>query len=70
MNKHKSNWSAMGIEPRESPSVKQEDFEKLEHQLKILIGKYGGTEVLTAVRLLWEREGINETRTQNITPIL
>ena len=57
MNKHKSNWSAMGIEPRKSPSVKQEDFQKLEHQLKILIGKYGGTEVLTVVRLLWEREG-------------
>lgn len=55
MNKYKSNWSVMGLEP--SPSVKQEDFQKLEHQLKILIGKYGGTEVLTAVRLLWEREG-------------
>jgi len=61
MNKHKSNWSAMGLEP--SPSVKQEDFQKLEHQLNILIGKYGGTEVLTAVRLLWEKEGSNEART-------
>ena len=56
MNKHKSNWSAMGLEP--SPSVKQEDFQKLEHQLKILIGKYGEREVLSAVRLLWEREGV------------
>ena len=56
MNRHKSNWSVMGVEPNSCPSVKQEDFKKLENQLKILIGKYGKTEVLTAVRLVYESE--------------
>ena len=57
MNRHKSNWSVMGIEPNPLHSVKQEDFKKLERQLKILIGKYGKHEVLTAVRLVYESEG-------------
>jgi hypothetical protein len=57
MNKHKSNWSAMGLEP--SPSVKEEDFKKFEHQLRILIGKYGARDVLTAVRTLYEKEAPN-----------
>jgi hypothetical protein len=46
----------MGIEPSER-SAKQEDFEKLERQLKILIGKYGKHDVLTAIRKLYESEG-------------
>lgn len=56
MNRHRSNWSVMGIEPNNCLSVKQEDFKKFEHQLKILIGKYGKSEVLTAVRLVYESE--------------
>lgn len=56
MNRHKSNWSVMGNEPSDCPSVKQEDFKKFEYQLMVLMGKYGKNEVLTAVRLVYESE--------------
>lgn len=58
-NKHRAHWSVMGIEPIQTKSAKQEDFEKFEHQLKIMIGKYGKTEVLTTVRQIYESEEPN-----------
>lgn len=42
----------MGIEP--SSSLKQKDFIEFEHNLKIMLGKYGSTEVLTLIRKTYE----------------
>jgi len=43
MNRHKSNWSVMGIEP--SKTVRQMDFENFEQSVKIMMGKYGTTDM-------------------------
>ncbi len=45
----------MGIEPSEK-SVKQIDFENFEKQAKIMIGKYGTTDVVSLVRKIIESE--------------
>jgi hypothetical protein len=53
MNKHQAYWSVMGNEPSEK-SVKTEDLQKLEKQLKVLFNKYDKTEILSLVRKVYE----------------
>lgn len=52
MNKHRAYFSAMGIEPSEK-SVKQEKFEELEKQLRIMMNMFSAEEVLSTVRNIY-----------------
>lgn len=52
MNKNKLYWSTMGIEPSDK-SVKQEKFEELEKQLRIMMNMFDSDEVLTVVRKVY-----------------
>jgi len=56
MNRNKSNWSAMGIEVQTEQSQLSKDYEKLRTDLKIMIGKFGLTEVVKEIRKLMTEE--------------
>lgn len=49
MNRHRDNWSVMGLEPLGTSQLSQ-DYEKMRQQLRVMIGKHGIDEVLKEVR--------------------
>ena len=53
MNRHRAHWSIMGNEPSES-TAKSEDMARFKGLLKIMFGKYDSTEVVNAVREVYE----------------
>ena len=53
MNRHRAYWSTMGNEPSES-TAKSEDMARFTELLKVMFGKYDSTEVVNAVREVYE----------------
>lgn len=54
MNRHRTYWSVMGIEPNPEQSQKSKDFEEFREHVKTMLCKYDSTDVLTVVRKVYE----------------
>lgn len=56
MNRHRTYWSVMGMEPNTEQSQKSKDFEEFREHVKTMLCKYDSTDVLTVVRKVYEEE--------------
>lgn len=54
MNRHKSNWSLMGLEPNTEQSQQSKDYEKLRIDLKHMVNRFGFDEVVRELRKIKE----------------
>ncbi len=46
MNRHRANWSLMGIEPSTEQSQLSKDYEKLRIDLNLMVNRFGFDEVV------------------------
>ncbi len=54
MNRHRYNWSAMGIDEATEKSQQSKDYDKLRKDLRYMINRFGFDEVVSELRLLKE----------------
>lgn len=55
MNRHRANWSAMGIDEATEQSQLSKDYEQLRKDLEQMLNKFGFDEVVTEFRQAHER---------------
>jgi len=59
MNRHRANWSAMGMEVSTEQSQISKEYEKLRKDLELMVAMFGITTVVTELRKMKEREDGN-----------
>jgi len=56
MNRHRANWSLMGIEPSTEQSQISKDYEKLRSDLNLMVNRFGFDEVVKELRKVKEND--------------
>ena len=54
MNRHRANWSLMGLDISTEQSQISKDYEKLRFDLNLMVNRFGFDEVVKELRKIYE----------------
>ena len=54
MNRHRANWSLMGLDLSTEQSQISKDYEKLRFDLNLMVNRFGFDEVVKELRTIYE----------------
>ena len=54
MNRHRANWSLMGLDLSTEQSQISKDYEKLRFDLNLMVNRFGFDEVVKELRKIYE----------------